>query len=194
MDQPHLITEARAQFLKAGLGGGQVDELAFLNQRTDPIGARAAIQRPGQMIDDLGHARERVQRHAEDIGTGFRIIGESDERPWPVSPVPLLIGQQEWAGIAAGAACSGVVAEVNALAGNVADGSNSKASRAVRRSIAMIRLAWHAASPIDACAAAGDHLGRQSGFAAVVVRRPPDRARLAGVCLEASLTCSGTAS
>ena len=54
--------------------------------------------------DDLGHARERVQRHAEDIGTGFRIIGESDERPWPVSPVPLLIGQQEWAGIAAGAA------------------------------------------------------------------------------------------
>ncbi|MEN2786449.1 circularly permuted type 2 ATP-grasp protein [Sphingomonas qilianensis] len=52
--------------------------------------------------DDLSHARERVQRHAEDIGTGFRIIGESDERPWPVSPVPLLIGAAEWAGIAAG--------------------------------------------------------------------------------------------
>src|SRR5260370_23487452 len=30
--------------------------------------------------DDLTHARERVQRHAEDIGTGFRIIGESEER------------------------------------------------------------------------------------------------------------------
>ncbi|MFC3579206.1 circularly permuted type 2 ATP-grasp protein [Sphingomonas hylomeconis] len=54
--------------------------------------------------DDLGHARERVQRHAEDIGTGFRIIGESDERPWPASPVPLLIGAAEWAGIAAGVA------------------------------------------------------------------------------------------
>lgn len=52
--------------------------------------------------DDLGHARERVQRHAEDIGTGFRIIGESEERPWPVSPVPLLIEAEEWAGIAAG--------------------------------------------------------------------------------------------
>jgi uncharacterized circularly permuted ATP-grasp superfamily protein/uncharacterized alpha-E superfamily protein len=52
--------------------------------------------------DDLGHARERVQRHAEDIGTGFRIIGESDERPWPVSPVPLLIDAQEWARIEAG--------------------------------------------------------------------------------------------
>lgn len=52
--------------------------------------------------DDLGHARERAQRHAEDIGTGFRIIGESDERPWPVSPVPLLIESDEWAHIAAG--------------------------------------------------------------------------------------------
>ena len=52
--------------------------------------------------DDLGHARERVQRHAADIGTGFRIIGEADERPWPVSPVPLLIERDEWQGIAAG--------------------------------------------------------------------------------------------
>lgn len=52
--------------------------------------------------DDLGHARERVQRQAEDIGTGFRIIGEQEERPWPVSPVPLLIGEREWAPIAAG--------------------------------------------------------------------------------------------
>jgi uncharacterized circularly permuted ATP-grasp superfamily protein/uncharacterized alpha-E superfamily protein len=52
--------------------------------------------------DDLGHARERVQRHATDIGTGFRIIGDGEERPWPVSPVPLLIGAAEWAGIAAG--------------------------------------------------------------------------------------------
>ena len=52
--------------------------------------------------EDLGHARERVQRHAADIGTGFRIIGEADERPWPVSPVPLLIGSDEWAEIERG--------------------------------------------------------------------------------------------
>lgn len=52
--------------------------------------------------DDLGHARERVQRHAADIGTGFRIIGEADERPWPLSPVPLLIESREWADIARG--------------------------------------------------------------------------------------------
>lgn len=52
--------------------------------------------------DDLGHARDRVQRHAADIGTGFRIIGESEERAWPLSPVPLLIEADEWAGIEAG--------------------------------------------------------------------------------------------
>ncbi|HEX4695652.1 circularly permuted type 2 ATP-grasp protein [Sphingomonas sp.] len=52
--------------------------------------------------DDLGHARRRVQRHAEDIGMGFRIAGDGDERPWPVSPLPLLIGEDEWRGIASG--------------------------------------------------------------------------------------------
>lgn len=52
--------------------------------------------------EDLAHARERVQRHAEDIGTGFRMAGDSDERPWPVSPIPLLIAEREWHHIAAG--------------------------------------------------------------------------------------------
>ena len=52
--------------------------------------------------DDLGHARERVQRHAADMGTGFRVAGEAEERPWPLSPVPLLIDADEWAGIERG--------------------------------------------------------------------------------------------
>ncbi|WP_431469057.1 circularly permuted type 2 ATP-grasp protein [Sphingosinithalassobacter sp. LHW66-3] len=54
--------------------------------------------------DTLGHARERAQRHADDIGTGFRIAGEGDERPWPLSPVPLLLPAAEWTKIAAGVA------------------------------------------------------------------------------------------
>ncbi|MBB5711697.1 circularly permuted type 2 ATP-grasp protein [Sphingomonas xinjiangensis] len=52
--------------------------------------------------DDWGSVRERARRHAEDIGTGFRIAGEGKERPWPLSPVPLLLEQGEWQGIAAG--------------------------------------------------------------------------------------------
>lgn len=52
--------------------------------------------------DDLGHARERVRRHTIDIGTGFRVSGEASERLWPLSPVPLLIDTDEWAGIERG--------------------------------------------------------------------------------------------
>ena len=50
----------------------------------------------------LGAARERAQRHAEDIGTGFRIAGEGEERLWPLSPVPLMIPRTEWERIEAG--------------------------------------------------------------------------------------------
>lgn len=52
--------------------------------------------------DALDATRERAQRHASEIGTGFRIAGERAERPWPLSPVPLLIGSDEWARIARG--------------------------------------------------------------------------------------------
>ncbi|MET0308251.1 MAG: circularly permuted type 2 ATP-grasp protein [Sphingomonas sp.] len=56
--------------------------------------------------ESLVIARERAQRAAEDIGTGFRIAGEGEgeERPWPLSPVPLLIEQSEWQGISDGIA------------------------------------------------------------------------------------------
>lgn len=47
-------------------------------------------------------ARERSHRHAEDIGTGYRVGDEGEERPWPLSPVPLLIETAEWRGIEAG--------------------------------------------------------------------------------------------
>ncbi len=68
----------------------------------DPAWALMLEEIAGAVGDDLVHARERVQRQSDDIGTGFRIIGESEERPWPVSPVPLLIGEDEWAEIAEG--------------------------------------------------------------------------------------------
>ncbi|HTG39156.1 circularly permuted type 2 ATP-grasp protein [Sphingomonas sp.] len=53
----------------------------------------------GESLED---ALDRAQRQADDIGTGFRVAGDSDERPWPLSPVPLLIDSDEWAGIRAG--------------------------------------------------------------------------------------------
>ncbi|MAX00130.1 MAG: hypothetical protein CMN72_10925 [Sphingomonas sp.] len=52
----------------------------------------------------LSNAQERAQRQAEDIGTGYRIAGEHDERPWPLSPIPLMIDEGEWRTIADGVA------------------------------------------------------------------------------------------
>ncbi len=49
---------------------------------------------------DLSQARSRIQRQADEIGTGFRMPGDSDERKWPLSPIPLMIDAREWAGIA----------------------------------------------------------------------------------------------
>lgn len=81
--------------------------------RDDVLCARAAAgdawsavfeELAGLAGDNLETARERAHRHAEDIGTGFRIAGEGEERPWPLSPIPLLIPQAEWDGIATGIA------------------------------------------------------------------------------------------
>ncbi|WP_066682395.1 circularly permuted type 2 ATP-grasp protein [Sphingomonas sp. CCH9-E2] len=70
----------------------------------DPAWNAALEELAERAGEDLTAARERAQRHAEDIGTGFRIAGEGEERPWPLSPVPLLIEKREWQGIAEGIA------------------------------------------------------------------------------------------
>ncbi len=48
----------------------------------------------------IADAQERVQRHVQEIGTSFRLADEGEERQWPVSPLPLPIGEAEWSGIA----------------------------------------------------------------------------------------------
>lgn len=50
----------------------------------------------------LGDIHDRLLRETTDLGMTFRLSGDTDERPWPVSPMPLLIGTQEWAGLAKG--------------------------------------------------------------------------------------------
>ena len=41
-------------------------------------------------------------RHIRDTGVSYRIYGEENERSWPLNPLPLILGQEEWAQIAAG--------------------------------------------------------------------------------------------
>jgi uncharacterized circularly permuted ATP-grasp superfamily protein/uncharacterized alpha-E superfamily protein len=50
----------------------------------------------------LGQLQERIRRQVKEIGTAFRLPGEADERAWPLSAIPLLIGEDEWRGIADG--------------------------------------------------------------------------------------------
>jgi uncharacterized circularly permuted ATP-grasp superfamily protein/uncharacterized alpha-E superfamily protein len=41
-------------------------------------------------------------RHIRDTGVSYRVYGEENERSWPLNPLPLILGQGEWAQIAAG--------------------------------------------------------------------------------------------
>ncbi len=50
---------------------------------------------------DLAAAQVQLDRHVEELGLAFRLTGDEKERPWPLGPVPILIGAQEWAGIVA---------------------------------------------------------------------------------------------
>ena len=50
----------------------------------------------------LSRLQDRLAAQASEIGTAFRVPGEREERRWPLSALPLLIGEDEWATIEAG--------------------------------------------------------------------------------------------
>ena len=50
----------------------------------------------------LAQLQQRIGRQVKELGTAFRLPGEADERAWPLSAIPLLIGEDEWRGIDAG--------------------------------------------------------------------------------------------
>jgi len=45
---------------------------------------------------------EMVARQIQDLGLSFRMTGDAEERPWPLSPMPLVIGAAQWADIERG--------------------------------------------------------------------------------------------
>lgn len=46
--------------------------------------------------------QELVTRQILDLGMSFRIAGDAEERAWPLTPVPLLVGADEWADVERG--------------------------------------------------------------------------------------------
>jgi uncharacterized circularly permuted ATP-grasp superfamily protein/uncharacterized alpha-E superfamily protein len=59
----------------------------------------------GQLSDGrLDVLQNRIGRQIQELGTAFRLPGEGQERPWPLSALPVLIGEDEWKNIAEGVA------------------------------------------------------------------------------------------
>jgi uncharacterized circularly permuted ATP-grasp superfamily protein/uncharacterized alpha-E superfamily protein len=45
---------------------------------------------------------EQLARQIQDMGLTFRLAGDEEERAWPLTPMPLIIGAEEWGGIERG--------------------------------------------------------------------------------------------
>lgn len=45
---------------------------------------------------------DATARHIDNLGLTFRVAGDEDERAWPVTPLPLIIGADEWSKVESG--------------------------------------------------------------------------------------------
>jgi len=45
---------------------------------------------------------DTTARHIDDLGLTFRVAGDQEERAWPVTPLPLIIGADEWSQVERG--------------------------------------------------------------------------------------------
>ncbi|MEO0463836.1 MAG: circularly permuted type 2 ATP-grasp protein [Pseudomonadota bacterium] len=64
--------------------------------RTFAAGLSAQSQR------NLASLQPYLDGHVEELGLAFRLTGDKQERPWPLSPMPIFIGADEWEGITEG--------------------------------------------------------------------------------------------
>lgn len=55
-----------------------------------------------QCDGDFKQLADQLGQQVQDLGISFRLSGETQERAWPLSPFPLLIGTNEWAKIERG--------------------------------------------------------------------------------------------
>ncbi|MEM1196075.1 MAG: circularly permuted type 2 ATP-grasp protein [Pseudomonadota bacterium] len=55
-----------------------------------------------QCQGDLSALQTYLDRHVKELGLAFRMTGDEQERPWPLGPMPILIGAEEWDQVARG--------------------------------------------------------------------------------------------
>ncbi|MBY6242294.1 circularly permuted type 2 ATP-grasp protein [Methylosinus sp. Sm6] len=83
---------------------GVPDELVGLDGRVRAHWKRLLDTLAGLGRDDIDDRFAAAGRRIRDMGVSYRVLGESKERSWPLSRLPLLLPQAEWREIEAGVA------------------------------------------------------------------------------------------
>ena len=100
----------------AMMGSGPGTEWRGLYDHVAPRGDIMAGATPAMaaawamMLDELARRSDgdpqrlaaKVARQVSDLDMAFRLTGDQDERAWPLSPLPILIGEEEWTRIEEG--------------------------------------------------------------------------------------------
>jgi len=100
-----------------------------------------------QCQSDFTALQPYLDRHVEDLGLAFRLTGDEQERAWPLNPMPILIGAEEWSEIEQGLVqraelLEAVIADIYGAQNLVSDGqlpavAISGSSRFARRMIGL---------------------------------------------------------
>lgn len=83
-------------------GDACADIFASASDQTKAAWQSFAAGLARQCQPDLGAAQRDIDRQVGQLGLAFRVTGDERERPWPLNPMPILIGGDEWAGIEQG--------------------------------------------------------------------------------------------
>jgi uncharacterized circularly permuted ATP-grasp superfamily protein/uncharacterized alpha-E superfamily protein len=113
--------------LYAAAAGNVRDKWRILSSGLDALAADAGVP-----------LAELFTRQIQELGMSFRVAGEPDERPWPLTPMPLVIGAAEWSQVEAGLVqraelIEQVVADIYGPQKLVADGALPAAAAAGSR-------------------------------------------------------------
>ncbi len=100
------LAEKRVAEWTAGYAplGGIPDEYMGADGAPRPHWTRFLEALAHQEPDEINRRFGAADRHIHDMGISYRVYGETNERTWPLSHLPLLIAENEWKHIAAGVA------------------------------------------------------------------------------------------
>ncbi len=107
--EPLAAEKIEAAKLAAALKGykplpATPDEMVDATGKLRPLWRDFASAFAGLTADDIVRRTARAEQYLRDSGVFYRQYGggESVERPWPLSPVPVLIAEADWAALVPG--------------------------------------------------------------------------------------------